>query len=345
MTRLLMITARLILISILAGMAVSCSNMKIEFDDYGLTTVCFPYQTPARTLILGRYDQGFNDNDNNHRFEIGMTLSGLYENKTDRKVWFEVDNSMLLGVTNVKALPESYYRLETQSPVVIPAGSFKGVIGVQLTDDFFDDNDAVFKNKNEVKYVIPIKITGVENIDSVLTGTPVVDLPNRLKAGDWSVLPKDYTLFGIKYVNPYDGYFLRRGVDKLYDMSGNPLGETVYHANYVEYDELVRTRTETLTCARIPGYMRRPDHPNVDKTIKVDFSNGDWSCIVLDESDNRIGEGKYVSDGDAWGGRSRDVIYLHYKYDDLQNSEKHEVLDTLVMRDRDIVFEQFTVSF
>lgn len=344
MTRLLFMT-RLVLVFLLSSLLLSCSNMKIEFDDFGLTTVCFPYQTPARTLILGRYDQGFNDNDNNHKFEIGVTLSGLYENKTDRKVWFEVDKSMLLGVTNVKALPESYYRIETESPVVIPKGSFKGRITVTLTDAFFEDSESIVSDLNKVNFVIPLKITDIEKIDSVLVGKAAVDNPNRLMAAHWEIVPKDYTLFGIKYVNPYDGYFLRRGVDKLFDMSGVSKGETVYHAKYVENDELVRTRTETYTQASVPGYMRRPDQTDVDKTVYMDFKKGDGTCIVLDEGGNTIGDGKYVPDGDAWGGKSRDVIYLHYKYDDTANSEKHEVLDTLVMRDRDIIFEQFTVSF
>lgn len=328
--------------------AVSCHNMDIEFDDYGMTTVCFPYQTPARSLILGRYDIGFNENDNNHRFEVGVSLSGVIENKEERKVYFEVDESLLNGVANVKALPSKYYTVVTENPVVIPEGSTKGRIMIQLTREFFDDPAAIAA-LNEVNYALPVRITGVENIDSVLVGIPSVGNPNRLKSEDWSALPKDYTLYGIKYINPYDGYFLRRGVDKLQRKENGvyiDAGQTVYRSDFVEKDELVRITTLDYTTATLSNYIRRPDLPNAGEImLQLQFDEDTRECIVMDEDNNAIGTGEYVVDGDAWGGKSQDVIHIKYAYEDLDNGERHEVSDTLVMRDRNVVFEQFTVEF
>ena len=45
----------------------------------------------------------------------------------------------------------------------------------------------------------------------LLTGEPAegVTNPISIKADDWQTLPKDYTLFGIKYMNKYQGIYLR----------------------------------------------------------------------------------------------------------------------------------------
>ncbi len=59
----------------------ACSNQDIVYPDYDTQAGYFPYQTPIRTLILGNYDQGINENDNNKRFEIGVTMSGYIKTK------------------------------------------------------------------------------------------------------------------------------------------------------------------------------------------------------------------------------------------------------------------------
>jgi hypothetical protein len=51
-----------------------------------------------------------------------------------------------------------------------------------------------------------------------------------------------------------------------------------------------------------------------------------------------------VENGDSWGGKDRDVIILDYIYVDAINNETHEVKDTLVVRNRNVVFEEFTIE-
>jgi len=176
-------TKLIIIIAVFLGIW-ACENQSPEFEDYGTTACYFPFQTPARTLILGKYDLGFNDNDNNHMFEIGITMGGVYENTEDRRVYFELAPELLTGHDSiVKVLPANYYTIETASPVTIPAGSTKGRITVQLTDAFFDDSLS-FAPVNQIYYVVPLVITGVENLDSVLSGKPVVENPSRVVAAD-----------------------------------------------------------------------------------------------------------------------------------------------------------------
>ena len=102
---------RLLIMFAITFSFMACDNQENEFDDFGSTSVYFPFQTPARTLILGDYDLGFNENDNNGRFEIGVTMSGVYENNKKRKVYFELAPELidpaLLGVSSVKSMPIS----------------------------------------------------------------------------------------------------------------------------------------------------------------------------------------------------------------------------------------------
>ncbi len=371
---------RLLIIFAFAFSLMACENQENEFDDFGSTSVYFPFQTPARTLILGEYDLGFNDNDNNGRFEIGVTMSGVYKNEINRKVYFELAPELidptLLGVAdvNVKILPSSYYTIEQESPVTIPTGSTKGRIPVQLEDAFFDD-PLSFAGDNEVNYVIPLKITDFEQLDSLLTGVPLVDNPMRVKADDWATQPKDYTLFGIKFMNKYEGMYLRRGEDKFvgtYKVYTAATGITettnidnssVYHNEFVVKDEVTKVTTTGKSKAAVANLVRR-DTISSTRTVSIDMSfNDSEECTITNVVGDRhsvTGSGKRLIDGDTWGGEDRDVIYLEYQYRDLDTiytrnflnnitkieyvDFQHTVKDTLVIRDRDVKFEEFTVE-
>jgi len=339
-------TKAIMLLTIVLAM-VSCENQPIEFDDFGKTACYFPYQSPARTIILGNYDEGFNDKDNNYQFEIGVIMSGVYENKIDRKVYFEVDTTLLSNVANAKFLPVDQYTIQTASPVIIPKGDTKGRILVQLTAAYFNDlrNASDFYKATGVvcNHAIPIRITKVEGLDTILVGKAIVPNPKRTVAADWSILPKDYSLFGVKYINKYHGYYLRRGADKLINATTNAvLGTKTYRADLVERSEVARAQTVDLNTVTIPSIIRRFNAPDGGAlTLKVVFAP-DKSCIVYNNATNdAIGTGMLKEKGDMWGGKTRDVIYLDYAYTDVPRSEKHEVKDTMVIRDRGVGFELF----
>jgi len=189
-----------LIICAIAFSLMACENQENEFEDFGSSSVYFPFQTPVRTLIQGKYDLGLNENDNNGRFEIGVIMSGVYNNTKDRRVHFEVapgliDVNQLDGVNslNVQVLPPAYYTIEQSSPVTIPSGSTKGRIPVQLSDAFFDDPLSFVAEKDSVNYVLPLRITDYEELDSLLSGVPAdgVISPIKIKAEDWQTQPKD----------------------------------------------------------------------------------------------------------------------------------------------------------
>tara|TARA_R110002051_G_scaffold95649_1_gene165608 strand:- start:53999 stop:55138 length:1140 start_codon:yes stop_codon:yes gene_type:complete len=373
---------KLIVIFALVFSFMACENQSNEFEDFGSTSVYFPYQTPVRTLVLGDYDLGFNDNDNNGRFEIGVVMSGVYENTIDRKVYFELAPELIdpvaIGVdsVNVKILPSSYYTIEQESPVTISAGAFNGRIPIQLNDAFFDD-PLSFAEFGEAHYVVPLKITDYEQIDSLLTGVPIIENPIKIISEHWNPAPKDYTLFGIKYINKYHGIHLRRGQDKIQGSielhtiaSGDRVTSTidevsVYRAEFVVEDEVVPVVTSGRNEVDVDNRVRRGDTiPSGNKDIALNLvinENGDITISnAVGETRVVTGSGKWLESGDEWGGKKRNVIYLEYEYEDVEIfpyetsrgrttveasvNFLHQVKDTLVMRNRDIKFEEFIVE-
>jgi len=331
----------------------ACENAPIEFDDFGKTVCYFPYQSPARTIILGKYDEGFNDNDNLHQFEIGVTMTGVYANKVDRKVYFELDTTLLSTVANSKYLPLNQFSIVTTSPVTIPAGDIKGRIMVKLTDEFFKDpkNVSSFYVATGVvcNYSVPLKITKVEGLDSILVGKSTLrtkdglrdSIGSRVKSTDWKIAPKDYTLFGVKYINKYHGYYLRRGADKLTNTLTNVVaGTKIYRTTYTEGNEVVKVQTVNLDTVAIPSIIRRYNLPDGGAlNLKVVFA-ADNTCKVINTATKvEIGTGMMKENADVWGGKTHDVIYLDYSYIDVPRNEKHEVKDTMVIRDRGVGFE------
>lgn len=325
---------------------IACENQDTDFEDFGITACYFPYQTPARTIILGRYDLGFNENDNNHRFEIGITMGGVRQNGEDRRVYFELAPQLIEGYdTIVQALPASYYTIQTASPVTIPAGSTKGRIMVQLNDAFFEDTLS-FASLNQVNYVVPLVITDVENLDSVLRGVPLVSDPSRVVASDWSTLPKDYTLYGIKFINKYHAMYLRRGVDAMTNSGGTTV-YSIYHAEYVERDELVMVTTTGNNSVELSNIVRRGAQSSPGEVNFELLFDENGNCTIQSFNDdpyNVSGTGRFVENGGIWGGTEHDALFLEYSYTDGVNNETHTVNDTLVVRDRNVVFEEFTLN-
>ena len=236
---------------LLAGLA-SCHNQEQIFPDYeGGISAYFAYQHPVRTIVLGESETFDTSLDNQHKCIIYGAMGGAYKGK-DISVAIEVDNSLVEnlyfdaeGTTPVKAMPESYYTLSGNQ--LDYSGEFMGGVEVQLTDAFFADPDAI---KNT--YVIPVVMTKVVKGEAkIKAGTPLIEgeTPIRTYPAAWSETPMDYTLYCIKYKNPWDGSWLRRGVDVV---TGQDAGTTVRHEQYIENDEFVRLSTESLDAVTVP---------------------------------------------------------------------------------------------
>ena len=342
----------------------SCYNADKDFPDYEEgTTAYFAYQYPIRTLVLGNdiYD---NTLDNEHKCRIWATMGGAYggrnavadiivEDTLCNDLWFvDAGGNASYRVT---PLPSTHYQLLSNQ---IPYnGDARGYVEVQFTDAFFNDSNAI-----KDYYVIPIRMTHVEGIDRILTGTPREGLsPVRQNTADWEIPAKDYVLYCVKYMNPWQGNYIRRGYDEVKDANGN-----VTFTNVRKDFKLVNTDLEHLkenpvnandeVCGITTKNMKQAIFPISIKTsanaattpcnLLLTF-NGN-TCIVSTEDANMTveGSGEFITKGTElpeykdyqWGSNNgelvqRDILRLSHtvKFNNLQVSTN----DTLVVRDRD----------
>lgn len=301
----------------------ACKNQEWEFPDYGTQTVYFAYQSPVRTITLGEdlYDTAL---DNQHRCEIMATTGGVYEVKNDVSIGVAVDNSLASNLTfggagNVVAMPANYYSLQGGS-ITIPKGKIAGGVQVQLTDAFFADPLAL---KNT--YVIPLRMTSVQNADKILEA-------------------KNYTLYAIKYINPWHGYYLRRGKDVINGKNGNTsLNKTVNrHMTYVESDEVNQVVTTSLKSNIFNAVFKDKDNRNITCKLLLTFDDsGNCTVAAADNTFTATGSGKFIKRGEknSWGNTDRDALYLNYNID--LSDMSVATTDTLVMRNRGVTMETF----
>jgi hypothetical protein len=318
----------------------ACEQRLPEFEDYEYTAVYFPHQYPIRTLSLGEEEYD-NSLDKELKFHIAPNIGGMYTNTESWTVDFEVADTLAHHIENIGGdtllpLPESYYTLTPSGQVVIPPGSFKGMIEVQLTEAFLQDTLAHGNH-----YVIPLRITGT-SADSILRGLPsgVNPNPDPRKASEWAIPPKDYVLFGIKYVNQYHGTYLHRGMNIMYDNNNDPVDTAIYREIYIVDDELWKLYTKGTNVVHTDGIA---NYRGGVYMMKLTFSESGEIAVdsISGSTFAPTGTGTYVKGGGTWGGEPRDVIYLSYSFSQ-GDTLTHVVNDTLVYRNRGIRFETFT---
>ena len=189
----------------------------------------------------------------------------------------------------VKPMPKNYYSLSSNQ--IAYNGNPRGYVEVQFTDAFFSDPKAI-----ENTYVIPLLMTKVQGIDHILTGTPREGLsPSRTNTDDWNVLAKDYVLYCVKYMNPWQGKYIRRGIDNVTEKG---VTSTVvrkdfslvntdlehYKENPVnQNDEVCGITTKNMTQAIFPvSFKRTGGEASVNCNLILTF-NGNQCTISTDD--------------------------------------------------------------
>jgi hypothetical protein len=359
---------KIILSSILAAFLISgCTNDPNDFPDFTEQTIYFPHQYPVRTLVLGESAVD-NSIDLQHSFNIGASVGGMYSNDKDWKVTYGLAPEYLTYFTNlqaidptgittaVKMLPSNYYNLETtsDSTIVIPKGSFSGLLRVNLTDAFFDD-----LNSYNFLYVLPIKIKTADT--KILSGTPNLSLqqnpfPNPLYAADWAtgLSPKNFTIFAIRYINPWHGTFFYRG--KQYKNG-------VLDNTYRQLDLELNTTASLTTVGPAKVLLKRMgtfvSNTNMSKmTFSSDINGvGDITLSSADGSSLGVtGTGKYYKSNTEFAKQygawlinpitnlptPRLTMTLDYTVTGISVGNTYHFVDTLVFRDNSMVFQTFT---
>ena len=342
----------------------SCYNADHEFPDFeGGTTAYFAYQFPVRTVVLGNdiYD---NSIDNEHKIHIYSTMGGAYGGR-DAYVDIAVDESLCDNLwfvgdggnpeSPVLPMPSNYYNLSSN---VIPYnGDQRGYVEVQLTDAFFNDPKSVGET-----YVIPLLMKGVRGIDHILTGTPRNDIdfiPARTNTDYWRVLAKDYVLYCVKYKNPWDAKYIRRGVDNVtekgvatkvvrkdFSLVNSDLEH--YKENPVnQNDEICGITTKSMTQAIFPVSFQTSG-ASISCNLILSFNGNQCTISTDDENVTATGSGEFIVKGTEraeykdyqWGSLNgepvqRDILRLAY-YVSFNNKDiQVSTTDTLVVQTRE----------
>lgn len=335
----------------------SCKNGDIDFPDYeNGTTVYFPYQYPVRTIVLGddEYDLTY---DHAKKCQIMATFGGSY-NGSNGSVQVAVDESLVNNLTfedgtPVKVMPSNFYTLSTTT--LSFNGTMNGATEVQLTQDFFNDPDAV---KNT--YVIPLVMMSQTGFGKILTGELAEETPNPARCNDllWNVQPKDYVLYCVKFQNKYSGWWLTNGTTSTADIE---------KASIVQ----VKTKSENsciYTVTRTRSYMAQAfdeeGQPELDeegnevfneeqRVFNVDLLltfDGSENCTItsLTEGITASGTGSWGDNTEkkAWGNKDRDGMELNYSIDfgvdDAGNAiQKDATHEKMVWQRSGVVIEEF----
>ncbi len=349
----------------------SCYNADKEFPDYeGGTTAYFAYQYPVRTVILGNdiYD---NTLDNQHKIQIWSTMGGAYGGR-DAYVDIVVDETLCdnLFFTDdggnaaapVLPMPKEYYTLlDSKIPY---NGEPRGYVEVQLTDAFFNDPKAI-----QNTYVIPLLMTGKNGFDHILTGTLREGLElqqtSRTNTEDWDVLAKDYVLYCVKYMNPWQAKYIRRGVDNVTE---NGVTTQVVRKDFSlvnsdlehfkenpvnQNDEVCAIRTKNMTQAIFPVSFKTSS-ASISCNLILTFNGNQCTISTDDENVTATGSGEFIEKGTEkaeykdyqWGSNNgqpvqRDILRLAYDVKFDNKNIQVSTTDTLVVQTRESNKKEF----
>ena len=346
----------------------SCYNSDKDFPDYEKgTKAYFAYQNPIRTLVLGNdiYD---NSLDQAHKCRIWSTMGGAYGGR-DAVVSVIIDEKLCENLyflddggyesAKVLPLPHDYYNYdEVKNATINYNGDSRGYLEIQFTDKFFQDANTV-----GITYVIPVRMTDVTGIDALLSGTPNKENAIRQNANDWSILPKDYVLYCVRYMNPWQGKYIRRGVDVVTEKGKTSTiirkDITLYNSDIEhyskmdpsnpvnQYDEICGITTRNMTQAIFPVSFRTSG-ASVSCNLILTFNNNQCTISTDDENITVTGSGEFIEKGTEkkeykdyqWGSMNgqpvqRDILRLAYnvKFDD--KDIQVSTTDTLVVQSRE----------
>ncbi len=351
----------------------SCKNGDVVFSDYSTQSVYFPQQRPVRTIILGedRYD---NSMDLAHQFDVGICISGVYENNKSYNVDFSVapellaldsDGQAVWGINSVtneeaelKALnPDDYEFIDDNGKFVISSGDYIGTKRIQLKESFFEDPDSY-----KFTYVLPLQLTNTDS-GSILRGisnTADGETPNPLVDDDWAVdnTPKDYTLFGVKFVNVWHGNYFWKGTQV------SSTGETTVIRNEdMESNYVISVETTGYKKAL---YKRNGAFADADKYSVLEFSDpneegiGDITISAMDgasyssikgtgryygsETDFAKKHGLWLVNPDDGSEYSHLTMTLDYEVS-YEDGTSYFNRDTVVIRDNAVCYEEFAVEY
>lgn len=284
--------------------------------DFDYTSIYFPNAIDVRTVVVG---EGLKVN-------IGAALGGVMANKSDRKVTFEIDNSLVTpaallkfksssygfiksAVTNVSSLselPANYYTLSDNSTIVIKSGFHSGSVTLKVDSATFLGDPATMN----AKYVLPLTIMTAD-ADTIIES-------NRS------------AVVGIKYEAMLFGNYLHGGITTVKDASGNTINTIPYYTRKNQDDSKIwRLTTVSPLAVATNGFSDKTSTSKQELILTL--NGGSLSLSTAATSTNT-----YAADGENTYNEAKLLqnrkILLKYKYTSGANT--YYCQDTLTFRNR-----------
>ncbi len=333
----------------------ACKNADTDFPDFdGGTKVYFAYQYPERVLCLGEQPLYDNTIDNAHGCQIFATMGGSV-NGRNIVLDIAVDNSLTDNLTYdtegtqpVKPMPSNYYKLLSNQ--IYYNGGLQGAVDVKFEDAFFADPEAVSGS-----YVIPVRIVSQTGADGILSGEamdPEGAAPARTDAEAWSVQPKDFVLYRVRYVNPWDAEYSRRGSDVI-KVNGKTLKNESASRKpadaQIEKGEIVSMTTIDMNRVNYAFSVNVKEGDEL-KTYACDlvftFEGNECRISTTTEGCRASGTGRFVSKDpqQSWGNQPRSTIYADYEIT-FADGSTCTTSDIFVVQTRGISSQTFSPTY
>lgn len=278
-------------------------------NDYAYSTVGFAHQKPLRTVIA----------DRDMTISVGAAIGGKRE--VDKNDWADFSiNLELLDKTNLKLLPESYYKLSDDKTFRVSKSSVAVAdVKIEFTDDFYND-----PNSMKQYYALPLQLES-SSLDSILDN-------------------KKNSIVAIKYISAYHGMYYVKGTVTEINSFGELVGDPVKYINNDLSKNIVRSVTtvsRNVVCRA--GVANNSDDVASEKvllTINDDNTVGVSTAEGGIEIKNGSGTYKYsYDDVNVVSSMEMDI-----KYEYTKDGKNYKVEETLIRRQdpyRDLGFEEW----
>ena len=299
---------------LLSVLAVSCYEDYI-FDNT-FSGVYFPYQIDVRTFVVG---EGM-------KIEVGVALAGVRENKMDRNISFNMDNSLINASTlnsmktasngyikdpvstvgTLLPLPSNYYTISSNNTIIIKKGQHMGSVVIRADSANFlaDAATAV------ATYALPFTITSAD-ADSIIQ-------------------PKKSLVVGLKYENMLYGKYWHGGSAVVNRPAKTDTVLTYYTAIPTPEAKIWTLSTTAPDALYATGYLDQVSGGNEmmltlsGTTITISSVAGS-TFVITPDGTSTFNRPKLLQDR---------KLFLKYKYTDPGNGYTYHCTDTLTFRNR-----------
>jgi hypothetical protein len=284
-----------IFIALILSAILSSCGFDDEVISFGTTSAYFYNQNYNRNIVVG---EGL-------KLKAGIMFSGLIDNNKTRKVSFAVDPSLVPSGKTL--MPSAYYTLSSTSEFVVPKNEEQGYVDIKIDSvAFLSDPKAITG-----EYVIPFKLTGSNDVDSINSA-------------------KDYMVLSVNYWAKQHGN---------YNYSGQTIRKSATATETLKYSynrivsESIRQLTTVgpKTLKMVPDATTGTKDPGAGKfTFNMEVpSVGSGEVVISGTPGVTI---QVAGNGSSTYDAKTHTFYLKYKYTD--GAYQCEATDTLVFRNR-----------